>query len=60
MTVHRQPARRLTVLVGEHDTYGRRPPATEIAHSAGLAGAGVFRGTEGLGASHAIPTSRIP
>ncbi|MGH4024024.1 MAG: DUF190 domain-containing protein [Pseudonocardiaceae bacterium] len=62
MTLHRHPARRLTVLVGEYDTYGHRPLATEIvhrAHSAGLAGASVFRGIEGFGTSHAIHTSRI-
>lgn len=62
MTLHRQPARRLTVLVGEYDTYRHRPLATEIvhrAHSSGLAGASVFRGIEGFGASQAIHTSRI-
>lgn len=62
MTLQRQPARRLTVFVGEYDTGAHRPLATEIvhrAHQAGLAGASVFRGIEGFGASHAIHTSRI-
>lgn len=62
MTLERRPARRLTVFVGEYDTSGHRPLATEIvhrAHQAGLAGASVFRGIEGFGASHAIHTSRI-
>lgn len=55
-------ARRLTVYVGESDQWGHRPLYTEIvhrAHAAGLAGASVFRGIEGFGASHHIHTSRI-
>jgi PII-like signaling protein len=55
-------ARRLTVLVGESDTWHHRPVYTEIvhrAHAAGLAGASVFRGVEGYGASHLIHTSRL-
>ncbi|MFI6035801.1 DUF190 domain-containing protein [Streptomyces sp. NPDC051315] len=55
-------ALRLTVLVGEDDTWRRRPLYTEIvhrAHAAGLAGASVFRGIEGFGASSLIHTSRL-
>ncbi|WP_116950445.1 DUF190 domain-containing protein [Jiangella endophytica] len=56
------PARRLTIVVGENDTWHGRPLYTEIvhrAHAAGLAGASVFRGIEGFGASHHIHTTRI-
>lgn len=56
------PARRLTIIVGEEDTWHRKPVYTEIvhrAHAAGLAGASVFRGIEGYGASNHIHTSRI-
>lgn len=56
------PAKRITVFVGESDTFGHRPLATEIvhrAHAAGLAGATVVRGVEGFGASNHIHTSRI-
>ncbi|MGW7296881.1 DUF190 domain-containing protein [Streptomyces sp. NPDC054829] len=55
-------ALRLTVLVGEHDTWHHRPLYSEIvhrAHAAGLAGASVFRGIEGFGASSLIHTSRL-
>ncbi|HET9380777.1 MAG TPA: DUF190 domain-containing protein [Streptomyces sp.] len=55
-------ALRLTVFVGEHDTWHRRPLYTEIvhrAHAAGLAGASVFRGVEGFGASSLIHTARL-
>ncbi|MER8231848.1 DUF190 domain-containing protein [Streptomyces sp. NPDC094049] len=55
-------ALRLTVLVGENDTWHHRPLSTEIvhrAHAAGLAGASVFRGVEGFGASSHIHTARI-
>jgi uncharacterized protein len=55
-------ALRLTVFVGESDQVHHRPVYTEIvhrAHAAGLAGASVFRGCEGFGASHHIHTSRI-
>ena len=55
-------ARRLTVLVGAGDHWHHRPVFTEIvhrAHAAGLAGASVFRGVEGYGASHLIHTNRL-
>ncbi|MER5194004.1 DUF190 domain-containing protein [Streptomyces sp. NPDC002755] len=55
-------ALRLTVFVGENDTWHRKPLYTEIvhrAHAAGLAGASVFRGIEGFGASSLIHTSRL-
>ena len=53
---------RLTVIVGEHDAWHHRPLYSEIvhrAHAAGLAGASVFRGIEGFGASSMIHTSRL-
>lgn len=55
-------ALRLTVFVGETDMWHRRPVYTEIvhrAHQAGLAGASVFRGIEGFGASSLIHTVRL-
>ncbi|MFF7871440.1 DUF190 domain-containing protein [Streptomyces qaidamensis] len=55
-------ALRLTVLIGENDTWHHRPLYSEIvhrAHAAGLAGASVFRGIEGFGASSLIHTSRL-
>lgn len=55
-------ALRLTVYVGENDQAHHRPLYSEIvhrAHRAGLAGASVFRGLEGYGASNTIHTSRI-
>jgi len=54
--------RRLTIFIGEADHHGHTPLATEIvqrAHRAGLAGASVFRGVEGYGASNHIHTTRI-
>jgi PII-like signaling protein len=56
------PARRLTIFIGEDDRWHHKPLYTEIvhrAHKAGLAGASVFRGLEGYGASSRIHTSRI-
>ena len=56
------PGKRLTIFVGESDHAGHHPLATEIvhrAHKAGLAGATVFRGVEGYGASNHIHTTRI-
>jgi PII-like signaling protein len=55
-------ALRLTVYVGESRVWHHRPLFTEIvhrAHAAGLAGASVFRGVEGFGASSTIHTSRL-
>jgi PII-like signaling protein len=55
-------ALRLTVYIGEDDTWHHRPLYSEIvhrAHAAGLAGASVFRGIEGFGASSRIHTSRL-
>jgi len=54
--------KRLTIFIGESDRHGHTPLATEIvqrAHRAGLAGASVFRGVEGYGASNHIHTTRI-
>ncbi len=54
--------KRITIFIGESDTFGHTPLATEIvkrAHAAGLAGASVFRGVEGFGASNHIHTTRI-
>lgn len=56
------PALRLTIFVGETDTWHHRPLYTEIvhrAHKAGLAGATVLRGIEGYGASNHIHTTRL-
>ncbi|MEU3527711.1 DUF190 domain-containing protein [Streptomyces sp. NPDC038707] len=55
-------ALRLTVYAGENATWHHRPLYSEIvhrAHAAGLAGASVFRGIEGYGASSRIHTSRL-
>ena len=54
--------KRLTIFIGESDRVGHTPLATEIvqrAHAAGLAGASVFRGVEGFGASNHIHTTRL-
>jgi PII-like signaling protein len=56
------PARRLTIFIGESDSYEHHSLATEIvhrAHGAGLAGATVLRGVEGFGASNHVHTTRI-
>ncbi len=56
------PQKRLTIFVGEADRFGHHNLATEIVHraqQAGLAGASVFRGVEGFGASNHLHTSRI-
>ncbi|WP_419997845.1 DUF190 domain-containing protein [Streptomyces boninensis] len=56
------PALRVTIFIGENDTWQHKPLFTEIvhrAHAAGLAGASVFRGIEGFGASSLIHTSRL-
>ncbi|MBD0841547.1 MULTISPECIES: DUF190 domain-containing protein [unclassified Streptomyces] len=55
-------ALRVTVFVGESDTWRHKPLYSEIvhrAHAAGLAGASVFRGIEGFGASSLIHTTRL-
>ncbi|MEU6576804.1 DUF190 domain-containing protein [Streptomyces sp. NPDC046805] len=55
-------ALRVTVFIGENDTWHHKPLYSEIvhrAHAAGLAGASVFRGVEGFGASSRIHTSRL-
>ncbi|MDN3351541.1 DUF190 domain-containing protein [Actinomadura sp. DC4] len=55
-------ALRLTIFIGDTDQHRHRPLSTEIVHRAhehGLAGASVFHGVEGYGASTRIHTSRI-
>ncbi|MFD7997600.1 DUF190 domain-containing protein [Streptomyces mirabilis] len=55
-------ALRVTIFIGENDVWHHKPLYTEIvhrAHAAGLAGASVFRGIEGFGASSLIHTSRL-
>ncbi|MFF4509360.1 DUF190 domain-containing protein [Streptomyces sp. NPDC001401] len=55
-------ALRVTVFIGENDTWHHKPLYSQIvhrAHAAGLAGASVFRGIEGFGASSLIHTSRL-
>ena len=56
------PAARLTIFLGEDDTWHHKPLYHETvsrAHHAGLAGASVLRGIEGYGASSRIHTSRL-
>jgi PII-like signaling protein len=58
----RGPARRITIFIGESDRFNHKPLYAEIVHRAhrrGLAGASVFRGLEGFGASSRIHTSRL-
>jgi uncharacterized protein len=53
---------RLTILLGDADHYHHKPVYTEIVHRAhafGLAGASVFRGIEGFGASRHVHTTHI-
>jgi PII-like signaling protein len=55
-------ALRLTVFVGEDDTWHHKPICHEIvhrAHKSGLAGATVLRSVEGYGAGSAIHTTRL-
>ena len=55
-------ALRMTVFIDEDDTWHHKPLFTEIvhrAHTAGLAGASVFRGVEGFGASSLVHTTRL-
>jgi PII-like signaling protein len=55
-------ARKLTIFIDETDQYRHRPLYAEIVHRAhhkGLAGASVFRGVEGFGASSVIHTTRL-
>ena len=57
-----EPGRRLTIMVDEDATVGHLPVYTAIvrrAHQAGLAGASVFRGIEGFGASGTVHASRL-
>ena len=53
---------RVTIFIGDTDQHHHKPLYTEIVHRAherGLAGASVFHGIEGYGASSRIHTSRI-
>ncbi|MEU0968676.1 DUF190 domain-containing protein [Streptomyces sp. NPDC005917] len=55
-------ALRMTIFVDDSDTWNHKPLFTEIvhrAHAAGLAGATVFRGVEGFGASSVVHTARL-
>lgn len=56
------PALRLSIFLGEDDTWRHRPLHHEIvtrARAAGLAGATVLRGCEGYGVSSTIHTTRL-
>ena len=55
-------ALRLTIFVGESDTWHHKPLYSEIvhrAHQAGLAGATVIRGIEGYGRASRIHTPHL-
>jgi PII-like signaling protein len=55
-------ALRLTVLLGDSDQWHHHSAYHEIverAHAAGLAGASVFHGVEGFGASRHVHTTRV-
>ncbi|ADU51761.1 protein of unknown function DUF190 [Thermaerobacter marianensis DSM 12885] len=56
------PARRLTVYVGESDSWQGKPLYHAIvlkARELGLAGATVYRGIEGFGANSRVHTARV-
>lgn len=56
------PAARLSIFLGEGDTWHHKPLHHEIVHrarAAGLRGATVLRGVEGYGASSLIHTTRL-
>ena len=62
MTRLQGPAKRLTIYIGESDRHKHHALSTEIvhrAHKAGLAGASVFKGIEGFGASSQVHTARL-
>ena len=55
-------ALRVSIFIDDDDTWHHRPLYHEIVHrakAAGLAGASVFRGMEGFGASALIHTTRL-
>ncbi|MFE7973843.1 DUF190 domain-containing protein [Streptomyces shenzhenensis] len=55
-------ALRLTIIVDDTDTWHHKPLFTEIVHRAhafGMAGATVFRGVEGFGATSVVHTTRL-
>lgn len=57
-----EKALQLTIFIEECDTWHHRPLSAEIvhrAHEAGLAGATVFRGIEGFGASSVMHGFRL-
>jgi PII-like signaling protein len=61
MTLHGSSVR-LSIYIGESDQYHHKPLYAEIvhrAHAAAMAGASVFRGFEGFGASSHLHTTRV-